>query len=154
MICYDVASNVWQALIEGGTRVSHNVAPLGGGVYLLGEKARLDAGVDAGAQAGPCRSSPRAWYLNLKSVSIFHEAAPRPMDILYPGCRCTFGSDSHVELNRDAVCDPAARLSSRTTSPGLTLTSPLGAPWASGRTSARTAPAVLNSLAVRTETEL
>jgi len=57
MVCYDVASNIWQTLIVGNTRVTQNVAPLGGGVYLLGEKARLDAA----GQAGPHPATPRAW---------------------------------------------------------------------------------------------
>jgi len=43
-----VASNIGQALIEGNSRVTKNVAPLGGGVYLLGEKAGLTTGSEAG----------------------------------------------------------------------------------------------------------
>jgi hypothetical protein len=41
---YDVASNICQALTEGASRVARNTALLGGGVYLLGEKAKLEIG--------------------------------------------------------------------------------------------------------------
>ena len=36
----------WESVvtIEGASRVTRNTALLGGGIYLLGEKARLDAG--------------------------------------------------------------------------------------------------------------
>ena len=44
MASYDVVCNIWQAFIEGNSRVTDNTAPLGGGVYLLGEKARLETG--------------------------------------------------------------------------------------------------------------
>ena len=55
---YDVASNYWQALMEGGARVVQNVAPLGGGVYLLGEKASLQTGGQAGSHPScPVRGS-------------------------------------------------------------------------------------------------
>jgi hypothetical protein len=40
----------WESVVNvaGSTRVSENVAPLGGGVYLLGEKAKLHTGGTAG----------------------------------------------------------------------------------------------------------
>ena len=51
----DVASNIYQALMEGATRVTENVAPLGGGVYLLGEKAELVTRGQAWLHpGGPC----------------------------------------------------------------------------------------------------
>ena len=72
MASYDEASSIWRALMGGASRVTQNVAPLGGGVYLLGEKAALKpakAGLTTGSEAGPY-PRPRAWYPNFSMLGL------------------------------------------------------------------------------------